>query len=262
MKKSMAKHCIACKREIAKGQQECYICGSSQSYLRFYLKGVVFLFLLLGALGWVGYGYINQMAQQAEAEKAIQIESNMQVAAKKIEELESLLVRANQHIQKVEVNTVQSSEAADEEKLKLEDAEKRAKKAEERAGWLSRENRRFKAKVEELTEQLSSAKNATKISDPPPSAINPQLDTLKQELAGYESQRQTLVNNIASEKSQLEASWQVASGSDAVPPSADIIARRAQQVEQATASKTSQVLVLNGQIDVVRKKISVLEGGL
>ena len=258
----MAKHCIACKREIPPGQQECYICGSSQSFVRHYLKGVVVFFLLLGALAWFGYGYIDQVAKQAEAEKAIQVESKMQVSAKRIEELESLLVQANQYIQKAESNTAESSEAAGEEKLKLDETEKRAKKAEERAGWLSKENRRFKAKVKELTEQLSVAKNAATVSSPSLPAANPQLLSLKEELAGYESQRQTLVNNIDSETKQLEASWQSVSGSDAVPPSAETVGQRAQQIEQATADETRQILVLDGQIETVKKKIVDIEEGV
>lgn len=257
----MAKHCIACKREITPGQQECYICGSSQSLVRYYLKGVIVFLLLLSALAWLGYGYINQRAEQAEAEKAIQIESKMQVAAKRIEELESLLVQANQHIQKAEANTAQSSEAADEGKLKLDDAEKRAKKAEERAGWLSKENRRFKAKVKELTDKLSAAKNVPQITRPSPNTANLQLVPLKQELARFESQKQTLTATISTKKEQLETSWQQASANDAVPASAEELAQRAQQIEQATANETNQVLVLNGQIEAVKKKISDIEGG-
>lgn len=257
----MAKHCIACKREIPQGQQECYICGSSQNFVRYYLKGVIVFLLLLGVSAWLGYGYIDKTAKQAEAERASQTESEMQVAAKKIEELESLLEQANQHIQQAEANTAQSSEAADEEKLKFDDAEKRTKKAEERASWLSKENRRFKAKVKELTDQLSSAKNAAKVSSPLSPAANPQLVSLKEELAGYENQKTILVNNINLKKKQLEASWQPAIGSDAVTPSAELVVQRNLQVEQATANETSQVLVLDSQIETVRNKISVLEGG-
>jgi len=253
----MAKHCIACKREIPQGQQECYICGSTQNLVRYYLKSVIVFFLLLGVSAWFGYGYIDKTAKQAVAEKAIQTESKMQVAAKRIEELESLLEQANQHIQKVEVNTALSSEAADEEKLKFDDAEKRTKKAEERASWLSKENRRFKAKVKELTDQLSSARNAS----PLPPVANPQLVSLKEELAGYENQKTTLVNNIALKKKQLEASWQPAIGSDAVTPSAEIVTARNLQIEQATSDEKNQILVLEGQIETVKKKISALDGG-
>ena len=256
----MAKHCIACKREIAPGQLECYICGSTQSFVRFYLRNVVIFLVLIATLAWFGYGYFDQMTKQAEAEKAIQTESKMQTAAKRIEELENLLVQANQHIQKAEANTAQSGETADEEKLKLDEAQKRAEKSEERAGWLSRENRRFKAKVKELTDQLAAAKQAAIVSNQSIDAANTQLTSLKQELDRFEIQKQTLTATISTKKEQLETSWQQASATDAIPAGADELARREQQIEQATADENNQMLLLNGQIEAVKKKILDIEG--
>ncbi len=255
----MAKHCIGCKREIGQGQQECYICGSSQNYIRYYLKSVIVFILLLVAMTWLGYGYIDKRINQAKRDNTIQAGLEMQAATKKIRELEQQLEQVNVQVQQAEVNTAQSSEAANEEKLKLVETEKRAKKAGERAGWLSKENRRFKAKIKELTEKLSAAKTVVQVRTPQAAPTNSQLASLKQELASYESQKQTLVSNISSKQKQLEASWQQASGGAPVSP--DMVAQRAQQLEQATAGEKNQVLLLDGQIEAVKKKISDIEGG-
>lgn len=257
----MTKHCITCKREIASGQQECYICGSSQSYVRYYLKGVIVFLVSLIIAVWFGYQYFENAAKQLQANHAVLTQNKTKDASDRVKQLELLLEQANQKLQQAQVNSTQNSENAVEDKLKFDETEKRAKKAEERASWLSKENRRFKAKVKELTELLAEAKNVAKESSPLPSTVNPQLTTLKQELAGYESQKQALMSNIDTKKKQVEASWLLATGNDSVPPNVETTTQRVQQIEQATANETSQLLLLDGQIEGVKKKILDIEGG-
>jgi DNA repair exonuclease SbcCD ATPase subunit len=244
-----------------RGQQECYICGSSQSYIRYYMKSGIFFLLLLGTFAVLGYWYIDKKVKQTELDKTLIVDTKMQAVSKRIQELEEQLEQAKQTIQQVEANTAQSSETASTEKLKFAEAEKRASKAEERAGWLSKENRRFKAKVKELTDKISAAKNVPVVTNnSAQKPANSKLISLKQELAKYEGQKQVLFNNISTKKKQLEASWQQISGSNAVP-SAETVAQREKQVEQATAADKNQVLLLDGQIEAVKKKILVIEGG-
>ncbi len=257
----MAKHCIACKRDIAEGQQECYICGSSQSYTRYYLKGGSIFLLLLGVTLWFSYQFFEKEAKQQAVNYELHAQSKLNDATDRIERLKLQLEKARQETQLAQVSTVQNSENAVEEKLKLKQMELRATKAEERASWLSKENRRFKVKVKELTDKLLAAKSVSLVSKPSPNTANPKLISLKQELVGYESQKQTLKNNIASKKKQLESSWQPMIGNDVAPPSAETVTQRAKQIEQATSNETSQVLVLNGQIEAVKKKILDIEGG-
>ncbi len=257
----MEKRCIGCKREIGRGQQECYICGAPQSYVRYYIKSWVVSVVLFVGLVAVGYWYVDKIIRQAELDNAQLVGVKEADAAKIIQDLELRLEQSHQKIQLVEANIVQNSDTANQDKLKFDEAEKRAIKAEERAGWLSRENRRFKAKVQELTDKLATAKQVPVVSIQTADGANLDLTSLKQELARFEDQKQTLTATISTKKEQLETGWQQASANDAVPASAAELAQRAQQIEQATADENNQVLLLNGQIEVVKKKISDIEGG-
>ena len=256
----MEKRCIGCKREIGRGQQECYVCGAPQSYVRYYIKSWVVSVLLFVSLVGVGYWYLDKIIRQAELENVQQVAAKEAEAAKRIQDLELRLVQSYQKIQLVEANIVQNSDTATQDKLKFDEAEKRAFKAEERAGWLGRENRRFKAKVQELTDKLAAARQAVVVSNQTADAAGAQLTSLKQALARFENQKQTLTATISTKKKQLETSWQQMSANDAVAASAEELAQRAQQIEQATADENNQVLLLNGQIEAVKKKISDIEG--
>ena len=163
----MKKHCIGCKRELSPGLQECPICGAPQSYLRYYRKSVILLLLLVGGAAWAANWQLEKSAEKARIIMANEVEAKTNDAQNKISELETLLEQtnkelttANQKIADIETQqTASSSQASNqlaEFKQKMEQAEKRAKTQQDRAGWLSRENNRLKGEIKALNEKLSA----------------------------------------------------------------------------------------------------------
>jgi len=217
----MTKQCRSCKREIAKGQSICYICGSQQSFIRHHITNILLTFSLIGTVSAASYWYIDQSAKQADLDRLRLIESINAEFAKKTQSLQLQLEQANQKIELAKTHAAQASNASTDINLKTEATEKRAKKAEERATWLSKENRRFKAKIKELNNKISdiqkaSQTNQQQTSQPPsvsgtglvPAGIKPP----EQEAVKSEPQNDAVV-----EGSQLDTSPQQTSNDKPTP---------------------------------------------
>jgi len=151
----MTKQCRSCKREIAKGQSVCYICGSKQSFISHHIVSILFTFGLIGTVSAASYWYIEQSSQQSILDSAKIIESIKSESSQKLQDLQLALDQANQALELAKTNAAQASNAATDTNLKTQEIEERAKKAESRATWLSKENRRFKNKVKELNDKIS-----------------------------------------------------------------------------------------------------------
>lgn len=154
----MLSHCINCKREIAKGQQHCPLCGSPQSYLNYYKKSILFGLVLFGGMAAASFWYIKQQAHQHRLD-IIQLTENqvkrsegrVQELERQLQQIKQKLVLAEQQTSVAQMALSKSVKAVTEIQVKLNDAEKIAIKAEGRASWLNKENKRFKAELKSLT---------------------------------------------------------------------------------------------------------------
>lgn len=201
----MVKRCIACKREISLGQSNCYICGASQSYFRYYLKSGSLFVLMIGAITGTSYWYIEQSILKMELAQNLRLSAKTTQSEVKIDELEKQLVQAHQEngevvtkLAKVEEKTLQSNQTASQADIKLQDSVKRAIKAEQRASWLSKENRRIKAENKTLTDKLALLDKSQSIQQ----AIEIDNKGLNQELTKYQREKQVLIDDITNKTEQ------------------------------------------------------------
>ena len=245
----MKNRCIGCKREIAKGQQQCYVCGLSQSYLRLYLiRGLIF-FIILGMSAGIARWYANLSVEGIKAENVALLAASDEQSMQQIRRLEAKLKTANETLTSIQKSSTQSSEINNQFKLGLDEANVRAVKAEERASWLSKENRRFKAKIKELSEQVSRLKDDQEAAK----ASTEQLSLLKSELTVLEKQRLDLVQEKAVKIEKLKQSWQ--SNSEGTPVSNEVVQQREIQVVQVALNESNQIEKIEKQIEALRAKI-------
>lgn len=222
----MTKQCRSCKREIAKGQSVCYICGSKQSFISHHILSILFTFGLIGTVSATSYWYVEQSAQQAITEQAKIVEAIKSESNKELQSLQQELDQANHALKLAKTNADQVNNAATDTNLKTQKIEERAKKAEARAAWLSKENRRFKKKVKELNQKISDMQK-------PKSAISSnQLPNLSPDTKTSQSPaiEQSSDDNIASsapqtnavtDKKQSDDSAKQASSEEPTPPSGE-----------------------------------------
>ena len=169
----MKKQCIGCKREISKGQSDCPICGSPQSFIRYH-RPLILTFILISAtaLG-LSQWYISKSIQSAELEKQQLVATETLKLTKETERLKNELqnakrdlASASQQLSQFETQqsakTTEASQLAGQLKTQLAQSQANEKKQSDRAGWLNRENRRLKAEIESLkSSQLESIANNT-----------------------------------------------------------------------------------------------------
>jgi len=168
----MARHCISCKREISKAQKECYICGASQSYLSFHKKTLVVFLILVSASAVLGYQYSEHRALEKAQNEADLLDAQSKSFAKKLASLELQLAKALQKaadtqetLNTTSTNATNANDAITQANLKVKEAEQKTTKAEGRANWLNKENRRFKAEIKSLTDKLSEANQRATVSN-------------------------------------------------------------------------------------------------
>ncbi|MCW8998410.1 MAG: hypothetical protein OQK04_06810 [Kangiellaceae bacterium] len=87
----MAKQCIACKREISKGQQECPLCGAPQSYLKFYLKTISIVLIIAATIIFFGLNFHSKSKQNLATEIKQRFEAQLKANSGQIEDLKSKL---------------------------------------------------------------------------------------------------------------------------------------------------------------------------
>jgi len=156
----MANQCIGCKREISRKQKNCYICGSSQNYIRHHIKSILLVATLLIGQITYGYWYLGQIVEQTEIKMAELSKVEANKTDSQLEKLRILLQQANDEVERFKSNSTQAKESIAQEKLKFDEVEKKASDAESRARWLNKENRKFQAKIKELSDELSLLKNS------------------------------------------------------------------------------------------------------
>jgi len=249
----MTKHCISCKREIVANQPVCYICGSQQGFIRRHYKTALLAVLLICLTSAGSYFYVDKTIKDLETNRLKFNESINAESAKKLNDLQQQLDKANEQIELAKTSATQSSSLASDSKTKIGLAEKRAVKAQERATWLSKENRRFKAKVKELSDKLSALEKQTPITvENEDTNVNSEQN--KQQIANDEQQKQALLAQISAQKLKLTQSWEQVDSSSPTPPSAQVLTERTQQMEEAIKDKLDQILLLDEKIKALKQE--------
>lgn len=168
----MSNYCIGCKRELAKGQEDCHICGAPQSYFKFYFKSGLFFIIAMTSVAAYGFWYVEQVSLKLEIEKNNQATTISAEFNEKINQLELSLAKVQEELQQSKEAGSEVSKAADQEKEKLAAVEERATKAEARASWLSKENSRFRNQIAQLETKVkeleTSINSATTVESPLP----------------------------------------------------------------------------------------------
>ncbi len=168
----MANICINCKREIASGQKSCYLCGSTQSYFRYYLKSGLLLLVFIGAFGSASHWYIDKTLTAAEITKAQLAESKKELVNGQIEQIEIELNQLKNQLLESEAKIVKANEETNQLKAQLKETIKKLAEAEDKsietdkkAGWLLKLNRQLK---EELTalQSLTSEEKQPEVTSP------------------------------------------------------------------------------------------------
>jgi len=184
----MAKQCIGCKREISTGILICPFCGANQSFFQYYLKSfVLFLLIVISAI-IAGYYLVNQSVAQAKLELEQSHERQLNQAEEKIQRLETALLDSQKQLRaaQLEIQTSLENQTANADQAgaleaelnqKLKNAQADAKRQQDRAGWLSRENAKLKTEIETLKQQLAGLQNLpTPVpAQPDPIPVNEQV---------------------------------------------------------------------------------------
>ena len=151
----MSARCIGCKREIAKKQKNCYICGSSQNYLSHYSNNVIALVIVIICAGLISNKIVESKTtefrntqllnkQESVAEfDAIKSELNKQISS-----LENFRDIAQSEIEALKASIAVGSSSSNDTLKALEKEKARSK-------WLSRENWGFSSKIKELTNHIA-----------------------------------------------------------------------------------------------------------
>ncbi len=260
--------CIGCKRDIASGHKNCPFCGASQSFVRYHMKGGVFLLLAMAALVFGGYQYVESFIKQTKANIAKQAQTEKRATKEKIQQLKVMLEKtkqelelANQTLLQIEeqksTTSSQANQVVSQLKKQLVTAEEVAKKQEGRASWLGRENTRLKAELKTLKDKVSAIGATANSKSPLSNQATQSVELLKDKLQSYEQQKQALLNQIDSKKKQLESNWNKEASTNSL--TAEVMAQREQQLKQVVQSEQNQVNLLNRQINAVKKSIQDIE---
>ena len=152
----MTSRCISCKREIAKSQKDCYICGSQQNYFIYYLKPLFSIFILLLVVAWFANGELDKRILDFQANQENEKLQNAIQVGKDEERLNdnvNLLKVENEALKdKINLQNLEiakgSSNSSDNQKL--------LDKEKGRTNWLRKENSRFAVKIKSLTEHIAN----------------------------------------------------------------------------------------------------------
>jgi len=180
----MSNYCIGCKRELAPGQQDCHICGAPQAYLKYHFKSILLFVISMVLIAAFGVWYVGQVSLKAEVERNNYVTEMTDQFDRKIRQLELSLAETQEALKQAQAAGSQVSDLANQEKAKLAASEDKATKAEARAGWLSKENRRFRNQITELEQkvkELEASVNSANAVENEPLVEPPQEAVLESE---------------------------------------------------------------------------------
>ncbi|MBV1911724.1 MAG: hypothetical protein KUG78_20700 [Kangiellaceae bacterium] len=155
----MAKNCLNCKREIAQGQKECYVCGSSQNIISHYFGSSILILLLVLVSAAISFWFITKANSQVESNLVklnlaqSQIADAEQKATAALNQLKQFQASAEQ----AEIQQAQNTESSQQVEGLLAAAEKKAVESQRNVNWLAKQNKQLKAEVEQLTAQVTNA---------------------------------------------------------------------------------------------------------
>lgn len=183
----MANRCRGCKREISKGQKNCYLCGATQSYFRFYLKSATVILLVLGGIAASSFWYMENKALEVKLDSVLLAqagnkanESTIAQLTEKVAVTEKALKTTEEKLSVVQLEVQQSRDKIADIQLKLDQAEKEIVETDKRAGWLLKLNRQLKAQVKELQQKSiveePSAVEASAASTEPKLEVEPPVE--------------------------------------------------------------------------------------
>jgi chromosome segregation ATPase len=257
----MANNCISCKRDILSGQKNCYICGSSQSYFRFYFARIIIFSLLLIVMAIIGYGYLTKMNAQINQANLKIIQDTNQKNQRIFEMLRSDLLKAEERVISIESANRESNLSTTESQLELSAAQQKSKKAEERSNWLSKENRRLKRKIKELNDEIMAGKiqsKEAKSSNLVTGKISPdQLGRAKIQLVDLQTRERQLQQQIEATTKSLQLAWSQ-QNNDSSKKQVQIDSERQSELAKATEDNNEQIKELQKQIEAVKKTIESL----
>jgi len=151
----MSTRCIGCKREIAKKQKDCYICGASQNYLSHYSNNIIALVIVIVSAGLISNKIVDIKIESYKnaqllnnQESAIKFDAIKSGLNKQISTLESSKELAKYEIEELKASITEGSSSSNDTLKALEKEKARSK-------WLSRENWGFSSKIKELTNHIA-----------------------------------------------------------------------------------------------------------
>ena len=151
----MSTRCIGCKREIAKKQKDCYICGSSQNYLSHYSNNIIALVIVIVSAGLISNKIVDtKIENYRNAQLSNKQESVIDFNTIKSELNEQISILENSRdIAQSEIEELKASIAVGSSSSN--DTLKALEKEKARSKWLSRENWGFSSKIKELTNHIA-----------------------------------------------------------------------------------------------------------
>lgn len=200
----MAKQCLRCKREIAKKQKECFVCGSTQNIISYYFGGGMLVVLLIVIASAVSYWFISQanVELHENLEQLDKANAQLMAAEETANQAIEQVKQARQDAELAQQQANQETQVNNQTNAEIAEAKEKALEAQKNVNWLSKQNKDFKAEVQRLTEQLEAAQQAQSTSQLSESQIADRINTASQ---ADKAQIQTLQTEIASLKQQLLA---------------------------------------------------------
>ncbi|PHS16314.1 MAG: hypothetical protein COA86_11775 [Kangiella sp.] len=151
----MSTRCIGCKREIAKKQKDCYICGSSQNYLSHYSNNIIAIVILIVSAGIISNKIVDAKLENYRntqllnnQESVIKFDTIKSELNKQISNLKNSRYIAQSEIEELKASIAVGSSSSSDTLKALEKEKARSK-------WLSRENWGFSSKIKELTNHIA-----------------------------------------------------------------------------------------------------------
>jgi chromosome segregation ATPase len=226
----MTKTCISCKRDIAAGQSQCYICSAPQNIIRFYSRTILFSLLLAITVIASAYWYFQQQSiNQLEGQTA-NFTLQQKQSEQQIEQLQQNLKQVHLDFNNLQQSNSNNSSQAEEQvskfNLELKAAVEASEKSQARSSWLSKENSRFKAKIAELEVQLSSKDPQSEQE----SSLKKQ-SILNQMMEQSKTEKNQLTQLISEKTAELESQWASQTGDTTTPLTPQV---RNEQLTSAT----------------------------
>ncbi len=188
----MANHCRSCKREISSNHATCYICGSSQNFILYYLKKSFLVLSFIIVILLFFYWSVNNNKEQVESQK-LQLEQNKtNELIKQLQESQRQLKIVEENFSDIKQEVVRLNNSA-KKQLKLQkEAEKKSIKVQKGNNWLAKENKQLKLKIKQLESQSNNI-SYTKKTDSSNIKLSPLVvsDATKTELAPVVTSQKT-----------------------------------------------------------------------